>query len=466
MNKYQKNNILSIIISMERAEKVIKGCILQNNTSDLQTILIECQNAAIEVGNIVERTEGEACKIVHMLEEYCEILYQISIEEKNRQLQLTEEGRKQLLAIGNCIRREIITKREVVFMPYKAEMWDSMESIWIAAKEDEECECHVVVLPYYVKNERGELEDFCYEGSEFPKEVSVEHYTQYELSERHPDVIVIHNAYDDGNYITSIHPNYYSTELKKYTDMLVYIPYFVSLHNVGKHYCTLSGILMADVVFVQSEIVRKTYIEEYDKMLKEYSLDEDLPAGKFKFIALGSPKFDKVRSIRKEMVEIPSEWSTLLEQKDKRVVLYNTHLSGVMQTRCETFFENLESELEIFKKNKEIILLWRPHPLTESTAKSMNPNAAKKYRSIVEKYKEEQWGIFDDTADLYRAITLADAYYGDVSSLVPLFFLTGKPTMINRSNVKLWDGDIEDEYCISDDKTCGQKMWEYIQRNM
>ena len=37
----------------------------------------------------------------------------------------------------------------VVFMPYKAEMWDSMESIWLACREDPACECRVMPLPYY-----------------------------------------------------------------------------------------------------------------------------------------------------------------------------------------------------------------------------------------------------------------------------------------------------------------------------
>ena len=36
----------------------------------------------------------------------------------------------------------------------------------------------------------------------------------------------IHNPYDNWNYVTSIDPAFYSWELKKYTDCLVYIPYY------------------------------------------------------------------------------------------------------------------------------------------------------------------------------------------------------------------------------------------------
>ena len=39
--------------------------------------------------------------------------------------------------------------------------------------------------------------------------------------------------------------------------------------------------------------------------------------------------------------------------------------------------------------------------------------------------------IFDDSADLHRAIAISDIYYGDKSSLVPLFQQTGKPIMLS-----------------------------------
>ncbi len=38
-------------------------------------------------------------------------------------------------------------------------------------------------------------------------------------------------------------------------------------------------------------------------------------------------------------------------------------------------------------------------------------------------------GIFDDTADMDRAVVLSDAYYGDGSSVMQLYQQTGKPVM-------------------------------------
>jgi hypothetical protein len=71
----------------------------------------------------------------------------------------------------------------------------------------------------------------------------------------------------------------------------------------------------------------------------------------------------------------------------------------------------------------------------QATLASIHPELLDKYRRIVELYQQEGWGIYDDTADLDRAIALADAYYGDGSSLVQLCQKAGMPVMIQNVDV-------------------------------
>lgn len=52
------------------------------------------------------------------------------------------------------------------------------------------------------------------------------------------------------------------------------------------------------------------------------------------------------------------------------------------------------------------------------------------YQEIRDRYVAEGWGIYDDTADLDRAVVLSDAYYGDGSSVVRLFQMAGKVVMM------------------------------------
>ena len=67
----------------------------------------------------------------------------------------------------------------------------------------------------------------------------------------------IHNPYDDWNLVTCVHPRYFSANLKKYTDKLVYIPYFVldeiepddqaSIDGM-KHFIWTPGVINTDKV--------------------------------------------------------------------------------------------------------------------------------------------------------------------------------------------------------------------------
>ena len=68
----------------------------------------------------------------------------------------------------------------------------------------------------------------------------------------------------------------------------------------------------------------------------------------------------------------------------------------------------------------------------EATIKSTCPELWEEYERIVQNYKEAKWGIYDDTADLDRAVVLSDAYYGDMSSVVELFKVLKKPIMIQN----------------------------------
>ena len=81
-------------------------------------------------------------------------------------------------------------------------------------------------------------------------------------------------------------------------------------------------------------------------------------------------------------------------------------------------------------------LLWRPHPLIQATIESMRPQLWTEYDRLVRKYREEGWGIYDDTADLDRAIEISDAYYGDgSSSVVQVYQQTGKPIMMQNVEI-------------------------------
>ena len=87
----------------------------------------------------------------------------------------------------------------------------------------------------------------------------------------------------------------------------------------------------------------------------------------------------------------------------------------------------------IFKENQdEVALLWRPHPLIQATIESMRPELWEGYKEIRDRYIEDGWGIYDDSADVDRAVILSDAYYGDGSSVVQLCQKADMPVMLQN----------------------------------
>lgn len=96
--------------------------------------------------------------------------------------------------------KETRFKKEIFFLPYKASMWDSLESVWKAAAEDQEnCLAYVMPIPYCDRNPDGTAREWHCERNEFPKYVPTLDWQSVDLKKWHPDVIFYHYSYDNCN---------------------------------------------------------------------------------------------------------------------------------------------------------------------------------------------------------------------------------------------------------------------------
>lgn len=450
MRKFQQQQILEIMTSLHAFHEECAQKLSAREYEIVREALGDCQEAAVQIGHVIERSESEGTASVACLEQYCETLYQISQQLESVTPRALKNRLETMLNKAETEAKQLKIKKEVVFLPYKASMWDSLESVYLAAREDEDCDAYVVPIPYFDKNPDGSFGQMHYEGNEYPSNIEITHYEDYHLEERRPDTIYIHNPYDNWNYVTSVPERYFSSNLKKYTEQLVYIPYFVLREmkpdeqdkiDYVKHFFFLPGILFADKVIVQSEDMRQIYINEFIKAAKANGLTGeyvDRSVLKKKILGLGSPKFDKVHSLRKEDLNIPEDWLRVIQRPDgtwKKIIFYNTSINALL-AQDDKMLEKMKSVFQTFEEQQEeVTLLWRPHPLIRTTIETMRPELWKEYVQIVEKYRKEGWGIYDDTADMDRAVILSDAYYGDPSSIVQIYQDTGKPVMIQNVDV-------------------------------
>lgn len=429
MSRAFRKRIGSVLELLEKANEEIKLLLKEQGRSEtLQGLLADCQEAAEAIGNAIEAVYGQETDLVRELEAYCENLYQLLNAENETILRKTQEGlTKQVGKLYELAGELLSDHLEVVFLPYKASMWDSMESVWNAARRDRRAKTYVIPVPYYDKNPDGSLGQMHYEIGLFPKEVPVVSYEMYNFELRQPDIIVIHNPYDDRNYVTTVHPYFYSDHLKKITERLVYIPYFVLDGDGGDDYMGFAltpGVVHADYVIVQNEKERGSYLQYLEQYYPQNNWRK-------KLLPLGSPKIEKVCSLDRDYSGIPEEWRERIA--GKKVIFYNTTVGSLMQGK-DTYLSKLENVFMMFRGREDAVVLWRPHPLMEATISSMFPELKERYQNLREWFVKEQIGILDETPDMYGAIAVSSAYYGDWSSVLWLYKETGKPAMVQSIN--------------------------------
>ncbi|MGG3284359.1 CDP-glycerol glycerophosphotransferase family protein [Paenibacillus solani] len=400
--------------------------------------------------------------------------------------EIADKFRILLQKLETELTQEPEVKIEVVFMPYKSSMWDSLESIWLAANNDERCNAVVVPIPYYDRNPDRTVAAIHYEGRQFPDNVPIVHYDDYDLSKTLPDIIYIHNPYDDANRVTSVDPRFYSYNLKHYTNMLVYVPYFTSgaykdIPSFAQKHLT-SCVNSVDKIVVQSSTHKQLYVE--------CGVDEK------KLLVLGSPKMDAVANLDINHVNVPEAWEAKL--KGKKSIVLNSTLGPFLND--PQYLEKLKERVSTILSFDELTLIWRPHPLLETTVTSMKPNLYKDYKEVLHMLESHENVIVDLSANTEAATMVTDGMISDLSSWARQYIATEKPVLILNGKSELrkertcvfdhfscyffYDGCSIEEFCkmvinevdklkderindlrnslVNIDGTCGQKINEHV----
>ena len=418
MRKKKKEQIVSLLQCYREAHSTIRKEIEEGRGEEAISLLVLCQEGMEKIERDTEqepcgKTEREA-----LFSSYQEALYScylslIKTEEEN-----AEEGMDRAEAYFSKIEEEIASipvKTLHLFLPYKASMWDSMESVYFAALQDSSCEALVMPITYYEK-EDGKFGKRINERAEFPREIETID-EGFSLEEAQPDVIYIHNPYDDKNILTSVDPRYYSFRLKDFTDNLVYIPYYTTMGKAGFGSLFMPAYRYVHHIVVQSE-------EHKQRLPKEVQEKARI---------LGSPKLDRALAYSQNPPEMPEDWKRIAG--GRKIYYYNTVIEEMLG-HPESFLQKMEEVFSLFKENPKYCLLWRPHPLLESSFFSVDTAYRKRFLELKLRYLTEEIGIYDSSAEPERAVALSSVYLGDeTSSMAALFLAEGKPLFILDSTV-------------------------------
>ena len=265
------------------------------------------QERAVMLGNAIEERKGEGTESVHILESFCEALFQLHTSLTAAQASTVEHSKEQLEGLRPLLRKlcaalEREIKKQVVFLPHSAKHFASLRPLIDALREREDTEVKLMPIPYFDRLGDGSLSEMHYEGENFPKEYPITDYRSYNFAAELPDCIVMNSPYDAYNPVWSVDPFFYSEKLKQYTNKLLYIPWFITdeinpenpedgkaFYNM-RYYVTVPGIIHADCTIVQSEGMKKAYLAKLSRFIEEKEVLERLEK---KIIGAGSCLFQE-----------------------------------------------------------------------------------------------------------------------------------------------------------------------------
>ena len=412
---------------------------------DIITYLSELQNNIVSFGTLTESIKGEDCKTVKLLEQYLEVIYKVakyvqkfdegisyeaSAESKYAEC---DEGVKDTFAsISEAIDSEIVNRRSVLFLPVKAKHFSSMRMAYEMEAATPDTDVYVMPLPYYYKEYDGSFKDEMHiDTEEFIKaNIPVTDYSRFDLSLLCPEKIYINSAYDEYNMAVSVDTRFYARNVKKYTEKLIYIPYFKLMefdranypcwYNM-QYYCTVPGVVMADKVYVQSENTRKVYIDK----LNEWVGDE-------KYTEIWEQKID----VYDESCEEHSE-DELRDAGSKKTIVWFVS-AGSLAEFGDRYIEKAYRNLDVFALSKDKLkVLLISEPFLDEMIKTYSDELYKKWTGFIDEFNRSGIGeVVSQVEDQsVEALLKAHAYYGDPSSICKDFILMKKPVMLQNVEV-------------------------------
>ena len=475
----------------------------------IEEMLTTSQQLAIDLGTLVEQVKGEdrECTkyVVSTLESYCEAIFQCfqslsgfsagsnsdysrytisagslygenseNQSEKDKKpenyiyMDSLEQLSESLNKVCNVVETQIINRKEVLFLTIGSKEWKGFENTYqYHISQEKECDIYVVPLPLLTKDPLGQVaisEELIKEGlsiEQYPDDIAYTDWQSYDVSQHCPDIIYIQNPYDAENSYLTVPPQYYASNIRKYTEKLVFIPFkdtseFTDkdgpdIYNL-KHYAAAPGVICSDIAIVQSENIKQHYINALVKFAGEdtrnvwenkITLREKTFFGKLCYTDKVSTIdnnsgddnimcLDARNSVGDGTHNVKDNTKTSnTKTLEKKRILYCIGANELTEHK-NNLIKIITDRLEVFHQNSEKI----------DTTILLYPSDKQLWRQVDLELSDKLFNILDsEVKDGVKYIEISpmnadaiteeyNAYYGSSSPLVPAFVTQKKPVMI------------------------------------
>ena len=322
----------------------------------------------------------------------------------------------------------------IVFLILSPNMWDGFQTLWEDLSANSENNISVIQLSLFEKKDDEAPKELPSPTGNLPKEITLLPCKEYDWEGNHTDVIYTQYAQDGSNLGFSVDPFFYVSNLRKYADSIVYIPYPVMTEPSIKNDLIMrdlrpllvyNSLSFVDKIIVQSENMKNVYIEllagknEVQRNFWEKKISwEDYP------------RRAVLERYMKATPKMPELWKNSLLKADgsqKKTLFLSTSVNGILTQNhslirsTRAFFESSLADID------NTAIIWRPYPLIPDVLRKMRPQLIEDYNKLVDFFSNSGLGVFDDSSSPSMAITFSDEYVGDPCGIMELFKITGKP---------------------------------------
>lgn len=417
-------NIYAVLF---KANELVCKLVETGECKPIPELLEQCQQLAIQIGSSIENQNPDFTEPVIYLERFCEAVFGVYTEI----FEGGSCGNENTDKMNDCLSQSyraylsMPIKKKALFIPYKAEYWKRMDSFYEELISDGEWTAEVMPVPYFYRTFDGKLKDTSTGGiidaaSDYPDKLTIVDYRSFDANSSYYDMIVFQNPFDEWNSSVSIHPVFFSSNLRKLTNNLVYIPYFVTgdiYKNDEKAYKNLSyyaiskGVFLADEVILDSEITRQAYIDVLSERMGANT--ENIWESKIK-------------------VKIDQTKTTVNTGKKKLLVYIGT---SELFTDGEMLITKLSECLEEFERSKQnVSVLWCGDSTVLDNLRSIDARLADRFERLIQRFEISGTGEYHvDVTE--KSVMDCDAFYGTPGYIMNLCVQNNIPVMLVNAKV-------------------------------
>lgn len=329
-------------------------------------------------------------------------------------------------------------KEVVVFLPCRACWWKSMEPLWRQYKDDPHKEIHVAPIFYYDSDHNGDVGDMHDEREEFPDYLDIEDCKKLDLEGIHPDKIVIQVPFDGWNSAITVHEHFYSSNLVRFTDELIYIPCFdidppLKLDDKAaaaiRPFIEQPAVVNADKIILKDEMMRSLYIER----LTELSSEDTRNYWENKIVVLDTGSSCSEVSCRNDFED--DKWNELIKGSTGKVIVYYVTIS-LLARFGERAIDKIRRSLEIFEKSGDgIIAIFEPQAYLDDNLKCFDETLYKQYKDAACMIENIRNVVLDEEGAALLHMNKWDAYYGEQGAWAHKCWELGIPVMIENVDI-------------------------------